>query len=152
MDKASRPKSMQSFEDEMRVKAMESYNQNIAEEELPEIEYQDEPISEEQGAPTEADIELWKSQFPESKIFRTVLVGQEIIFRTLIRAEYKQIVAKENLNALTREETICATCSLWPEMDAKWIGMSGAGVCGTLAQMIMEFSGFCEPEVVERLV
>lgn len=146
------PDRMREFEEEMMRQAQNEYDVYIQrEDELPKIEHTQEPIEEAEGAPTQADIDLWKKQFPDCKIFRTVIAGHEIIFRTMNRAEYKQIVSTETLNQLTREETICTTCSLWPHMDSKWIGLSGAGICGTLAQLIMELSGFCEPDVVERL-
>jgi hypothetical protein len=100
---------------------------------------------------TEQDISLWKSQFPNDKIFSMMLQDELYIFKTLNRVEYKAIVARDDLNSVTREETIVRTCALYPVMNAKYMGESPAGNIATLAQYIMRVSGFDEPELIERL-
>ena len=145
------PDSIKTFEAE----ALEQYNKVMAEnaretkEDLEEEVYNETPP--EDGGPTDADIGLWKKQYPDSNIYRVVIVDNEFIFRTLIRGEYKVIAANATLNALSREEVICRTCCLYPILDAETIGRSDAGTISTLAKTVMEFSGFVEPETVVRL-
>ena len=66
--------------------------------------------------------------------------------------EYKQLVAMENVDALVREEIICATCVLHPRnFNFKTMANDEAGYPGTLAQIIMESSGFTKEYGIEVL-
>jgi len=104
-----------------------------------------------EDGPTREDIELWKRQFPKSKIFRTVILDETFIYRTINRVEFKTLSARTDLNALTREEQICRICCLWPQLTPQFIGEGDAGLIGSLAQTIMDTSGFVPPDEVERL-
>ena len=79
-------------------------------------------------------------------------LNKTFIFRTLNRFEYKQIVAIENIDALYREEIICTTCVLWPRnYDFKAMAGEDGGYPSTLAQIIMENSGFTKEYGIEVL-
>ena len=102
--------------------------------------------------PGMSQINLWKKQFEKEKIYHTQIIERHFVFRTLNRFEYKQIVAYENLDALRREELICQTCTLWPEnYDFKVMAADDSGYPSTLAQIIMENSGFTKEYGIEVL-
>ena len=108
-----------------------------------------EPVAE--SGPTLEDIELWRKQYPKAKIFRVSITNEQYFYKTLNRVEYKNIIGRNDLNAISREEVIAHTCCLWPRLDAQTIGEGPAGNIASLAQIIMRTSGFDEPEEVERL-
>lgn len=102
--------------------------------------------------PGMSQINLWKKQFDKEKVYHTQIIEKHFIFRTLNRFEYKQIVAYENLDALRREELICQTCTLWPfNYDFKAMAIDDSGYPSTLAQIIMENSGFTKEYAIEVL-
>ncbi len=102
--------------------------------------------------PPIGQVELWKKQYDKEKIFHTQIIDKHFIFRTLNRFEYKQIVALENIDALYREEIICNTCVLWPlHYDFKTMAAEDSGYPSTLAQIIMENSGFTKEYGIEVL-
>lgn len=110
----------------------------------------DTPIFE--GGPGISQIDVWKKQFTKEKIFHTQILDKHFVFRTLNRFEYKQIVAIENIDALYREEIICTTCVLWPRnYDFKAMAGEDGGYPSTLAQIIMENSGFTKEYGIEVL-
>ena len=120
----------------------------------PEEEYyidpNDTPIFED--GPGISQIDLWKKQYTKEKIFHTQILDKHFVFRTLNRFEYKQIVAIENIDALYREEIICHTCVLWPfNYDFKKMAADDSGYPSTLAQIIMENSGFTKEYGIEVL-
>lgn len=99
-----------------------------------------------------SQVNLWKKQFAKEKIYHTQIIEKHFIFRTLNRFEYKQIVAYENLDALRREELICQTCTLWPmNYNFKTMASEDNGYPSTLAQIIMENSGFTKEYGIEVL-
>ena len=99
-----------------------------------------------------SQIDIWKKQFTKEKIFHTQILDKHFVFRTLNRFEYKQIVAIENIDALYREEIICHTCVLWPfNYDFKAMAAEDSGYPSTLAQIIMENSGFTKEYGIEVL-
>lgn len=104
------------------------------------------------GGPPVGQIELWKKQFSKEKIFHTQIIDKHFIFRTLNRFEYKQIVGINNIDALYREEIICSTCVLWPlNYDFRMMAEEDGGYPSTLAQIIMENSGFTKEYGIEVL-
>jgi hypothetical protein len=130
----------------------------------PEYDIQYEPEAEEEyyidpndtplfeGGPGVSQVDLWKKQYTKEKIFHTQILDKHFVFRTLNRFEYKQIVAIENIDALYREEIICHTCVLWPyNYDFKKMAAEDSGYPSTLAQIIMENSGFTKEYGIEVL-
>lgn len=110
----------------------------------------DTPVFE--GGPGIAQVDVWKKQFSKEKVMHTQILERHFIFRTLNRYEYKQIVAIENMDALYREEVICRTCVLWPyNYDFKQMAVEDSGYPSTLAQIIMENSGFTKEYGIEVL-
>ena len=115
-----------------------------------QVDPNDTPIFE--GGPGVSQVEIWKKQFTKEKIFHTQILEKHFVFRTLNRYEYKQIVAIENIDALYREEIICKTCVLWPyNYDFKIMAGEDSGYPSTLAQIIMENSGFTKEYGIEVL-
>lgn len=105
-----------------------------------------------EGGPPIGQVALWKKQFSKEKVFHTQILERHFIFRTLNRFEYKQIVAIENIDALYREEIICSTCVLWPRnYNFKMMAEEDSGYPSTLAQIIMENSGFTKEYGIEVL-
>lgn len=105
-----------------------------------------------EDGPGFSQIQIWKKQFTKEKIFHTQILEKHFIFRTLNRFEYKQIVAIENIDALHREEIICSTCVLWPQnYNFKYMASQDSGYPSTLAQIIMENSGFTKEYGIEIL-
>ena len=114
------------------------------------IDPNDTPVFE--GGPGISQIDIWKKQFGASKIFHTQILEKHFVFRTLNRFEYKQIVGIENIDALYREEVICRTCVLYPyNYDFKQMAQEDSGYPSTLAQIIMENSGFTKEYGIEVL-
>lgn len=130
---------------------------------MPNVNIQHEPIPEQDidiitenpvfdGGPGIAQIEIWKKQFSKEKVYHTQILNRDFIFRTLNRFEYKQIVALENIDALYREELICQTCVLWPiGYNFQQMAQEDSGYPSTLAQIIMENSGFTKEYGIEVL-
>lgn len=115
-----------------------------------EISEENEPIFE--GGPGKDQIDIWKKEYGESCIFHTKILEKHFVFRTLKRFEYKQIVAIENIDPLHREEIICSTVTLWPhKYDFKKMAKDDGGYPSTLAQIIMENSGFTKEYGIEIL-
>lgn len=114
------------------------------------IDPDDEPLFE--GGPGVSQVDIWKKQYSKEKIFHTQILEKHFVFRTLNRFEYKQIVAIENIDALYREEIICSTCVLWPfNYNFKTMAGEDSGYPSTLAQIIMENSGFTKEYGIEVL-
>ena len=114
------------------------------------IDPNDTPIFED--GPGISQVDIWKKQYQKEKIFHTQILDKHFVFRTLNRFEYKQIVGIENIDALYREEIICHTCVLWPfNYDFKAMAADDSGYPSTLAQIIMENSGFTKEYGIEVL-
>lgn len=104
------------------------------------------------GGPGITQVDIWKKQFTNEKVYHVKILEKHFIFRTLNRYEYKQIVAIENVDALYREEVICHTCVLWPyNYDFKHMAVEDSGYPSTLASVIMENSGFTQNYGIEEL-
>jgi hypothetical protein len=105
-----------------------------------------------ENGPFNSQIQLWKKQYGEGHVLHTQIIERHFIFRTINRFEYKQLVAMENVDALMREEIICATCVLHPRnYNFKVMANDEGGYPGTLAQIIMEASGFTKEYGIEVL-
>ena len=114
------------------------------------IDHDDTPLFED--GPGISQVDIWKKQYQKEKVFHTQILDRHFVFRTLNRFEYKQIVAIENIDALYREEIICHTCVLWPfNYDFKKMAAEDSGYPSTLAQIIMENSGFTKEYGIEVL-
>ena len=104
------------------------------------------------GGPLQSQVDSWKKQWTGYDIFASEIADNMFIFRTLNRFEYKQIVSLPNTDPLIREEIICETVTLWPEKyDWKRMATDKAGIPSTLAQVIMEKSGFTKEFSIQVL-
>ena len=113
------------------------------------IDPNDTPVFE--NGPGVSKIQLWKKQYGITRVFHTKILERHFLFRTLNRSEYEQI-ASLSLDSLTNEELICKTCVLWPlNYDYAEMGKDDAGYPSTLAQIIMENSGFTNEYGIEVL-
>lgn len=125
------------------LEEQESANSNPEKEMFETLEERpnDERIFE--GGPYLSQVEAWKKQYGE--IYATNIGDNVYIWRTLTRAEYKQIMALPNTNPLIREEMICQLCVLYPEnFTYDVMASQGAGIPAVLAQEIMNASGFTD--------
>lgn len=126
------------------IEELPSIKNNIPtdyEEERPQLYPYDEPLF--PDGPTKIQVDSWKKQWTGYDIYVVEIMEEYFVFRTLNRFEYKQLVAIENIDPLQREEIICETVTLWPHAY-KWNTMATekAGIPSTLAEIIMEKSGF----------
>ena len=152
---------MDEYEDNQNIKSVSHLSPNYGDDNINiehnfvdeseiEINKNDVPIFE--NGPGMSQVELWKKQYTQEKVFHVQIIDRDFIFRTLNRFEYKQIVAIENIDALYREELICKTCVLFPyNYDIKTMAAEDSGYPSTLAQIIMENSGFTKEYGIEVL-
>jgi len=104
------------------------------------------------GGPLVSQVETWKKQFDKSSIHLIDIGRYVFVFRTLSRPEYKRLLSLDNLDALQREEIICHTTILFPaNFDYEYIAKLDAGIPSTVADLIMEKSGFTREFIVEVL-
>lgn len=140
----------------------EVVDQQFEEDILAEGDYQDiedvpdeEPIWE--NGPKAGLIKEWKKLYGDIYI-TSITYDKHIVWRTLNRAEYKQIVKKmEQLVQagqlstaeanLWNEETIAELCMLYPEFDKNNATGFMAGLPSLIAQEVLEASGFVALEV-----
>ncbi len=138
------------------------YSPDIEQQDNINIEYSSNNIEEDyidvsdtqifENGPRLSEVELWKKQFSKERIYHVQILDKHFVFRTLNRYEYKQIVALENIDALQREEVICTTCTLFPySYNFKKMAKEDSGYPSTLAQIIMENSGFTKDYAIEVL-
>ncbi len=131
-----------------------NFTNPLAGEEADEEEYvirENEELVFENG-PSVSQVELWKKKYGDGRVLHTKIIDRHFVFRTLYRFEYKQIVAIDNIEALHREESICRTVTLWPsQYDFKKMAADDGGYPSTLAQIIMESSGFTKEYAIEVL-
>lgn len=142
------PQIQRTQNEDVNIEYEQEYEEQYDEEYY--IDPDDTPIFE--GGPGISQIQIWKKQFTNEKVFHTQILEKHFVFRTLNRFEYKQIVAIQNIDALYREEVICNTCVLWPmNYDFKKMATEDSGYPSTLAQIIMENSGFTKEYGIEIL-
>lgn len=104
------------------------------------------------NGPNKSMLQLWKKQYDGHDILFVNIADENFIIRTLNRHEYKSIVSLQNSNALNREEIICETVVLWPEIFTwKEMAKKKAGIPSALAEVIMKKSGFTDEYIVEVL-
>lgn len=104
------------------------------------------------NGPSPSDIEIWKKQYPDCLVMLIEVSGEYFVIRTITRPEYKKLVSLYKLNALQREEIMCATCILYPKnLDYETINKLRGGVPSTIASIIMEHSGFTKEYGVQVL-
>ena len=124
-----------------------------------EREVEDLPDDEEiwDGGPTAGLIKIWKAKHGE--VFVTsISFDKHIVWRTLSRLEYKQLVKKmEQLIQsgqlssaeanMWNEEAITELCILYPSFDQNSLVKEMAGLPSLIAQEVLEASGFVALEV-----
>jgi len=109
------------------------------------------------GGPTAGQIKQWKSTFGDVYV-TSITFDKHIVWRTLNRNEYKQLVKKmEQLVQagqmstaeanLWNEEAITEICLLFPAYDKIALSNEMAGLPSLLSQEILEASGFVALEV-----
>ena len=122
-------------------------------------EVEDLPDDEEiwDGGPTAGLIKIWKAKHGE--VFVTsISFDKHIVWRTLSRLEYKQLVKKmEQLIQsgqlssaeanMWNEEAITELCILYPSFDQDSLVKEMAGLPSLIAQEVLEASGFVALEV-----
>ncbi|MNP27516.1 hypothetical protein D3C76_1204320 [compost metagenome] len=113
----------------------------------------DEPLF--PGGPLITDVNSWKKQFEvdgHSIHLSEDIGGQNFIWRTLARTEYREIMNLPNTDPLQREEIICEICVLFPyEYNFASMAAQKAGVPAVLAEQILHESGFRKPTPPQRL-
>lgn len=143
-------REMTAHEEKERLTIFKDPSEDIMEEEeREEVDSIDGPIF--PNGPRPSDIQVWKKEYPDYKIYVTQIEDDFFVFRTLNRYEYKQIIAID-LDQLQREEMICETCVLYPEKYTwREMYLQKAGVPSTLATIIMEKSGFTKEYAIQVL-
>ena len=129
-----------------------------AEEDIQETETQVEDLPDDEEIwPTAGHIKMWKKEFGEVYV-TSLSFDKHIVWRTLSRYEYKQLVKKmEQLvqaGQLTsaeanmwNEEAIAEMCILYPGFEKQDINREMAGMPSLIAQEVLEASGFVALEV-----
>lgn len=98
------------------------------------------PVFGDEG-PTRQEVEEWKDKY--GNIYFTPFEGEIYIWRTLNRAEYREIVSNQKLTVLDREEIFTEKCVLYPRnFKIANLNKGQAGVPTILSEMIMDKSGF----------
>ena len=109
------------------------------------------------GGPTAGQIKLWKQEFGEVYV-TSLSYDKHVIWRTLSRLEYKQLVKKmEQLVSagqlataeanMWNEEAIAEVCVLYPSFDKNSLSQDLAGLPSLISQEVLEASGFVALEV-----
>lgn len=107
--------------------------------------------------PTAGLIKAWKQEFGEVYV-TSLSFDKHIVWRTLSRIEYKQLVKRmEQLVQagqlssaeanMWNEESISEICILYPPFDKQMLTREMAGMPSLIAQEVLEASGFVALEV-----
>lgn len=122
-------------------KTKKNIEEPINEEVLEKEDYLEE-VFEKDNMPNQNTINEWKKQFKD-RIYSIKLTDKDVfIWRPLTRKEFKELNQLE-ADALTKEESLCEICILWPEnYGADEIENGIAGAPTILAEHIMQTSGF----------
>lgn len=144
---------------EMHEDDIEMVAQDDMEDEELNREVEDLPDEEEiwPGGPTAGLIKVWKKEFGEVYV-TSISYDKHIVWRTLSRIEYKQLVKKmEQLVQagqlssaeanMWNEEAIAEICILFPDFDKQSLTKDMAGLPSLIAQEVLEASGFVALEV-----
>ena len=100
------------------------------------------------GGPLMSEVKSWEKQAKDRgeahNIFVTpVSKNMTVIWRTLTRVEYKDIVSTPDTDPMQREEMICEQVVLWPKPFNYSVMSKGlAGVPALIAEQVMNASGF----------
>lgn len=96
---------------------------------------------------TQEMIDDWKKEHGE--VYRKIIGGKAYVYRPLRRSEYKDVMTAEyeddSMKIFERQDDIVRTVVLYPENIDEIIENYG-GVASTLADIILEKSGFGEGE------
>jgi len=109
------------------------------------------------SGPTAGQIKLWKQEFGEVYV-TSLSYDKHVVWRTLTRIEYKQLVKKmEQLVSagqlstaeanMWNEEAIAEVCVLYPSFDKNSLSRDLAGLPSLISQEVLEASGFVALEV-----
>jgi hypothetical protein len=132
----------------------EDYDETDESQQIEDLD-DDEPLWE--NGPLAGTVKEWKDLYGDVYI-TSISFDKHIVWRTLSRVEYKQIVKRmENLIQsgemssaeanMWNEETISELCILFPEMNSKSMSSVLAGLPSLIAQEVLEASGFIALEV-----
>lgn len=145
--------------EDYKVISTEEVEDELIDEPEPALTVEDLPDNEEiwEGGPTAGDIKKWKSVHGDVYV-TSITYDKHIVWRTLTRNEYKQLVKKmEQLVQsgqlstaeanLWNEESITEICLLYPAYDKMGLSNEMAGLPSLLSQEILEASGFVALEV-----
>lgn len=105
------------------------------------------------GAPTDADIQTWKSQW--GKIYTFPFDVNEIyIWRPLNRREWQQMTSEKALMEQEDkfQEHVVMRAVLWPKLDPVRVSASRAGFITTIFNIVMQGSYFINSELAVSLV
>jgi hypothetical protein len=147
------------LKEELNAEAFETYStieEDIVEESI-SVEDLDDAEEIWEGGPNAGQIKMWKQNHGD--VYVTSLTFEKhVVWRTLTRNEYKQLVKKmEQLVQagqlstaeanLWNEEAITEICLLFPAYDRVALSNEMAGLPSLLSQEILEASGFVALEV-----
>lgn len=128
------------------------YLQHSPEEEEEDIQLDPYDLAIFPDGPSRSEVELWKKEWEGHDVLAVNIQNEYFVIRSMNRFEYKKLVALENIDALRREEVICTNCTLFPyEYDFKKLAVARGGIPSTLAQVIMEASGFTQEYQIQML-
>lgn len=94
-------------------------------------------------------IDKLKQENPRG-IYKVIVTDEAFVVRTLERDEYVAISNNPETGISEKEELITEACVVWPKMTLKEVQKLPAGAPTTLAELIMQRSGF-EAASVEKL-
>lgn len=109
------------------------------------------------GGPTAGQVVEWKTKY-DGVFITNVTYDKHIVWRTLLRSEYKQLVRQiESVLAdgkmtqteanMYNEELTCTICCLFPKYSLNDFDSEMAGIPSIVSQQIMESSGFTTIDV-----
>lgn len=97
----------------------------------------------------QADIQRWKEEY--GRVFSAHLAGIDYIFHALTFSEYEVVERKMDAEGMPEaEEYILSCCLLYP-LDVDF-DKQPAGVVSTLAEEMLDISGFNNPKVAKSIL
>lgn len=101
--------------------------------------------------PTAEQIQEWKQQYGDGEIFSTEIKGKLFVFRTLSIGEFTSLpMGKGGIDQFELEDLILEKGVLYPQ-DAE-LDRIPAGIASTIAEEILEVSGFLNPSRAKELL
>lgn len=139
---------------------LEEVNEEVPEveqEEFPEVEDLDPSAEIWEGGPNAGQIMTWKEKYGDVFV-SSFTPDDHIVWRTMNRFEYRNHVKQMEQMAQTgqvttaeagliNEEAMCQICVLYPSITPEFLATCEAGVPSSLANDILEASGFVALEV-----